>query len=278
MDLLFHSATQHEIDALLSQPAHAVGIFGQNGAGKTAVAEHIAREILQVAALEQAPNVHRIDATDGDGIAQIRGIRTFLSLKTAGTASIRRMVIIEQADHLGKDAQNALLKTLEEPPTDTMLVLTAAEKSHLLPTILSRIRTIRIMPLTKAQCLSLKGYDGAELEKAYNLSGGYPGLFMGLLESGSEHQMNHAVTIAKQFLGQKPYERLTHVETYSKDKEQGKLLVLGLQICLHAALRTAKPNSLPLLHKKLEYVGIAEQRLRHNVQSKLLLTTLATQL
>lgn len=276
MSILLHPTTAHEAAHLIENPAHAVGIFGQDGAGKSYLAEYIAREVLNTADLSTSAVVHRIHA--GDGIAQVRALRTFLSLKTVGRASIRRVVIIEQADLLGKDAQNALLKTLEEPPTDTLILLTAAQTSHLLPTIMSRIRSVRIMPLTKAQCMELGTYDIETLQKAYNLSGGHAGLFMGLLETGSEHHMNLAVQLAKDFLSQTPYTRLAQLESISKDKEKSRHLVVGLQLCLHAALRTAQTNVVASLHKKLEYVGQAERRLNHSVQPKLVLTTLATQL
>ena len=278
MKLLLHPATEKDIAELLAHPAHAVGIFGQDGAGKTAIVEHIVRSVLQLITLDEAPNVHRVDAGEGEGIAKVRDIRTFLSLKTAGTAQIRRVVIVEQAEKLSTDAQNALLKTLEEPPTDTMILLTAAEKSHLLTTILSRLRSIRIMPLPKQQCLAVEGYDQSELTKAYGLSNGFAGLFVGLLEAGTEHEMNSAVDAAKQFLSQQPYARLTQLEQIAKDKQQARLLLVGLQICLHAALRGTKSSSVAALHKKLELVNAAERRLNHSVQSKLLLTSLATQL
>jgi hypothetical protein len=278
MELYMHPATAREVEQFINEPSHAMAIVGQPGAGKTALAEHIAQSVLQLENVVDAPEVFRLDASDGDGIAGVRSIRKFLSLKTTGQANIRRVVIVEQADALGTDAQNALLKTLEEPPTDTLIILTLNQLSHVLPTIRSRVRTVRILPLTKDQCLALKGYDAALLEKAYNLSGGFPGLCVGLLTSESEHAMTAAVDMAKQFLKQSPYERLASLDTYTKNKEQAEQLLTGLELCLHAALRTANANSVSSLHKKLAMASKAQSQLSHNVQSKLVLTTLAIQL
>jgi DNA polymerase-3 subunit delta' len=59
-----------------------------------------------------------------------------------------RMVLILTADLMNIQAQNALLKLLEEPPEKTFFILTASKTSKLLPTIISRCRTIRFKPLT----------------------------------------------------------------------------------------------------------------------------------
>lgn len=278
MELYMHPATAREVDQLINEPSHAVAIVGQAGAGKTALAEHIAQSLLELESVTEAPEVFRLDASDGDGIAGVRSIRKFLSLKTTGQATIRRVVIVEQADALGTDAQNALLKTLEEPPTDTVIILTLNQLSHVLPTIRSRVRTIRILPITKEQCLAIQGYDTAALEKAYNLSGGFPGLCVGLLNSESEHYMTAAVEMAKVFLKQTPYERLASLEPYTKNKEQAQQLLTGLELCLHAALRTAKQTAVASLHKKLALAAKAQSQLGHSVQTKLVLTTVAIQL
>lgn len=60
----------------------------------------------------------------------------------------KRFVIIEEADKLGPAAANVLLKTLEEPPTGTVFLLTAPSTTALLPTIRSRAQVLRFQPLS----------------------------------------------------------------------------------------------------------------------------------
>ncbi len=60
-----------------------------------------------------------------------------------------KVFIIDDADRLVDQAANALLKTLEEPPEHSLLILVAAHPDHLPATILSRCRTIRFQPLTE---------------------------------------------------------------------------------------------------------------------------------
>ena len=57
------------------------------------------------------------------------------------------MVIIDEADALVPAAQNALLKTLEEPPPSSVFILVTARPDMLLPTVLSRCPQLRFRPL-----------------------------------------------------------------------------------------------------------------------------------
>lgn len=63
----------------------------------------------------------------------------------------RRVVIIDEADAAGSDAQSALLKTLEEPPSASLFILVSSMADSLLPTVLSRCPRLRFGPLTPAE-------------------------------------------------------------------------------------------------------------------------------
>lgn len=76
------------------------------------------------------------------GINRIRQIKNFLTQKPFSHTT--KIVIIYEADRLQIPAQNALLKTLEEPGSNRYLILTTAKPSSLLPTIISRCRLINL--------------------------------------------------------------------------------------------------------------------------------------
>ncbi len=59
----------------------------------------------------------------------------------------RRVVVIRNAEHMKAEAQNALLKTLEEPPRSSLLILTTAAPANLLPTVRSRCQSLRFAPV-----------------------------------------------------------------------------------------------------------------------------------
>ena len=76
------------------------------------------------------------------GIEQARKIKEHFSLKPYSAKG--RIVVLEDASRLTIEAQNALLKTLEEPPLNATLILGASSDSKFLPTILSRCQIIRL--------------------------------------------------------------------------------------------------------------------------------------
>ena len=75
------------------------------------------------------------------GIGQIRNIIEFLSRKPLQSPHL--VVVVHSADLLTLPAQNALLKTLEEPPPSVLIYLISPHPDALLPTILSRVQSIR---------------------------------------------------------------------------------------------------------------------------------------
>lgn len=68
-------------------------------------------------------------------------------LAMAPQASDRRIALIDDAQYLGPEGSNALLKTLEEPPADALMILIVNNPDALLPTIRSRCQIIRFFPL-----------------------------------------------------------------------------------------------------------------------------------
>ncbi len=61
-----------------------------------------------------------------------------------------RTLILDGAEHLNRESSNAFLKTLEEPPEGTLIILIAPSPEHLLETIVSRCQPLRLLPLSEA--------------------------------------------------------------------------------------------------------------------------------
>lgn len=163
---------------------HAWLITGPRGVGKATLAWKIARFLLTEAPAGDAglfgdappaptrldvspdhPVSHRMAALSEPGlfllrrpydqktdklkkeitVDEVRRMKNFFSLSAADGG--RRVVIIDAADELNISAANALLKQLEEPPENTTLLLISHQPSRLLPTIRSRCRELRCLPL-----------------------------------------------------------------------------------------------------------------------------------
>ena len=79
----------------------------------------------------------------------------------------RRIAIIDDAETLNIPAQNALLKTLEEPPGHTMIILVTQSERALLDTVRSRLRPVRFAPLTAPEIADvLATYRGIDADRA----------------------------------------------------------------------------------------------------------------
>lgn len=88
------------------------------------------------------PDLFYIDSTQKLGIAEARKIKEFFSLKPYSAKG--RAVILEEASDLTTEAQNALLKTLEELPEHALFIMCANSDATFLPTVLSRCQIIRL--------------------------------------------------------------------------------------------------------------------------------------
>ncbi len=90
-------------------------------------------------------------------IDQVRGVKDFVYLKPA--LSKRKVVLIDPADAMNMQAQNALLKVLEEPPEDTHFLLVASKLQKILPTIKSRSFLLEVPPLSEEELKEKTGID-----------------------------------------------------------------------------------------------------------------------
>jgi DNA polymerase III subunit delta' len=281
--MLLSAHTKSLIDKAVNNEAHAWLFSGPEGAGKGYVARYFASRKL---GLENTQDISkhpyfRLISPDHNSISieQIRALQQFLLLKTPGTASVRRVVILEDAHHMTHEAQNALLKALEEPPSDTIVILTAPRTLQLRETIYSRVQQLPVLTITKTQALAeLSGqFEESQIEKAYAMSGGLAGLLTSLLQN-EDHALLNQIRTAKELLSGNTFQRLLQVDELSKQKDQ---LPAFLQACklicstaLHQATQKADKQHATQWHKRLTAVYEAEAALTHNPSPKLLLSDL----
>ncbi|HEY0971998.1 MAG TPA: hypothetical protein VGE02_13595 [Gemmatimonadales bacterium] len=137
--------------------------------------------------------------SDGIYVATIRALVRRASVSPA--LSRRKVFVVGEAEHMvpqeGADqAANAFLKLLEEPPEDTVLILTSSEPGALLPTIRSRVVSVRVPPLGADEVrafaehpevrsrVATGGARGPSTEELVRLAGGRPGSLLRSDEEG----------------------------------------------------------------------------------------------
>ena len=279
-NLVLHPSTRTQLQHFAANPGHAVLLTGPTGIGKAAIAEALAAHVLGV-----PPASHPYFlAIRPEGLSipidTIRALQKFLTLKTTGQRPIRRVVVLEHAHTLTTEAQNAFLKLLEEPPADTLLILTANTPRALLPTILSRTQTISISVPESAQLQELitnSPKDEQARQQAYFLSGGLPGLLHALLHD-EEHPLITSVAQAKEVLQKATFERLAMVDALSKQRETALGLVEALERIAQAGLNgSASKQDLTKIkqwHKIRKAALEARSALQRSANAKLVLDNL----
>jgi len=130
--------------------SHAYLLTGPRGTGKTSIARILAH---QINGLEYSEEPHldiiEIDAASNRRIDEIRDLRERVS--TAPTSAKYKVYIIDEVHMLTKEAFNALLKTLEEPPAHVIFILATTEVHKLPETIISRTQRYSLQPVALEQ-------------------------------------------------------------------------------------------------------------------------------
>jgi len=94
------------------------------------------------------PDLFWVERAEGKNDISVDDMRELdKKLSNAPFAAPFKVAIVPEADRFNQDAQNAFLKTLEEPPAKTLIILIATKTSRFLPTVLSRCRLIRFAAL-----------------------------------------------------------------------------------------------------------------------------------
>lgn len=235
-----HDAAAARVAQLLTGvPPHALLIVGPRGAGAGTLARDVAGTLLcatphgggacgecracRLVLSGSHADLARIapsGAADEIGITPIRELEASLALLPVEGG--RRVALIERADRMSEPAQNALLKTLEEPPAQTHIILAAAEDSSLLPTIRSRCATIRLgLPDTAAasELIATRlGLDAATATRLLRMSGGRPGPIIDAEASGDAARAHAALRRQiMDFVGTAPHARLRQIPALIAD-------------------------------------------------------------
>jgi len=182
-----HDAVRARLRRATEQPATAYLLYGPDGIGKRRLADAFTARLLctapadhdvcgtcaQCTRLEAGTHPDRLviekDADRRDiRTEQARGLTRWLGLRPM--MAIRKVVIVDGAHQLNAHGQNALLKTLEEPPGDAVIVLVASGLTQVLPTVRSRCQQLRLDPLPAATVAAALADHGHEPNAARGLA------------------------------------------------------------------------------------------------------------
>jgi len=156
---------------------HAFLFSGQSNLGKKTIAFELAFLLLGDGN-RQHPDLILVEPLEKEiQIAQVRDLNWKLYLKPYSAPF--KVAIIDQAHLMNSEAQNCLLKTLEEPRGKTILILIAESSELLLPTIVSRCESIKFYQVSQEiiqKYLKEQGISDKEIKEISQVSQGRPGV------------------------------------------------------------------------------------------------------
>ena len=224
-ECLGHDEAKDRLTKLMTseRPPHALVFSGPKGIGKSTMAYHLARFLfgqggslpediiarrVASAAYPDLLGIERaIDPAKGKrktslDVAQIRKVAPFLR-RTASEGGWR-VVIIDDADTMNRNAQNALLKILEEPPEKTLLILVAHRAGALIPTIRSRCRVIPFQPLsddimTRLLLAAAHDLSPHDMDRIIALAGGSFGKALDYIEEGGLEMLKRILALIESY-------------------------------------------------------------------------------
>lgn len=298
-----HDATWARLTALLDAERlpHALLFLGPPGVGKALVAQRLAARLAcsagaaapcgecsgcrQVLAGSHpdllafgAPGKGRKETRKKEiGIEQARELKRFAQLRPV--AAPRKMAIVDDADRLSIAAQNALLKTLEEPPGQALLVLVTASPGALLTTVRSRCQRVAFRPLALADvtaALRDAGLADAEAAPLAAAADGSPGRALGLRATWQDADREAVLGALAGLEGGRYASVLVMSQSLGKTEPETVARLEGLLAACHAdataAAACGEADSLRRALGRAEAVAEALTTLRRRNPNRTLLT------
>ncbi len=245
-EILGHSAEISQLKKIITAEKfpHAIIFSGAEGIGKKKIAETCAAALLcenpeggepcgvcqncKLISAGSHPDFYLVEpeittATRNIKIGQIRTLQAEVILRPVQAE--RRVVILDGAEFMNNAAANCLLKTLEDPPSQTIFILISANRAGLLMTVRSRCRTMNFDKLTAAEIFSELTRRKIEPDKAKKISivaDGSLGRALILAESGGYEVRESALDLVerialKNFDNEDIFTKGAQVESWSRE-------------------------------------------------------------
>lgn len=250
-DIVGHEAVEEQFRESLARGrlSHAYLFAGPEGIGKELFARELAKAVLCAEEADQAcdacPACRKVEHGNHPDVTVVRRIEGTGKSKRRSRILIdqvreevqdviaykpfegrRKVFIVSDADRMTEEAQNCLLKTLEEPPPSSLLILVAGRLERFVDTVVSRCQVVRFRPLEPGQVEQILterlAVEAGAAPALARLSGGSPGRAVQFLESGA---YGTAVWLFEQLGELAPGGEFTvAVELLDRSKETGESL------------------------------------------------------
>jgi DNA polymerase-3 subunit delta' len=273
---LIHPASDHILSLLMKNLPQSLLITGPEGIGLSAVSRYVAESISKIFITVLPEKDEKVDIEKGTiNVASIRKLYDQTRTKSVGN----RIILIDYAERMTVQAQNAFLKLLEEPGVGTYFILATHTPTRLLPTVASRVQSIELIPLnagqTEAFINTLNVTDIHIRAQLLFMADGLPAELSRLTQNSVYFDAKVAIVRdARELLQGSTYKKLLIAQKYKDDREA----TLGLLTAASNILRqsiTAKPQE--SLIGQIDGLLVAYQKVKANGNIRLCLARFVIQ-
>lgn len=303
-----------------SHISHAYIMNGEEGMGKKALAQAFAAYVLCINrgaddSCGECASCKKLEHGNHPDITFVTHEKTVLSVDDIRTQlndtidikpyeSEKKLYIVDEAELMTEEAQNALLKTIENPPEYAIILLLTANADKFLPTILSRCVRLNLKPLPEStiEKYLMKKYEIADyMAKVYAAfsQGNIGKAEKAYMDPEFKERRENVVNLMTKARTIKYFDYLDRINEIIKDKETLTEFLSLCRLYLRDVLvykttgdekalcfsdenfeirKQAGSDSLETLNHKLMAIDSAEQRLSHNVRADLVFTELFLEL
>jgi DNA polymerase-3 subunit delta' len=236
--------------------SHAYLMIGREGTGKEFLANEFSRYILCPQTKEDEcetcrkfiakahPDFMYINGREGIKIEQIR--ETIERIDLSPVMSAKKVCLISKAENMGIEAANALLKTLEEPPSDTIIILTTNSEKRLPQTIISRCQIIKLDAVGEKEIFRIleQDFDKEEINRVLSLSEGSIGEAKKLLlnKRALEEKRKMLADVSNLLSDKSLVVRFKIIEEYDKKKKLRDLLEILSRVVFASLMSDGSQN------------------------------------
>lgn len=265
-DLVLQTSVKNQLKSLVELAPQSILLTGRKGVGLYTTAYALASLMTDKSSIMTI-------TPDEKGSIKIKTIRELYS-QTRTKHYEKLVIIVDDADTMAQPAQNALLKLLEEPPEHVTFILTAHTPQALLPTIISRVQRLEIVPISDKQTDLLLDNLGVDSDKKRlqirYMALGLPAEITRLI-GDKEYFAARSTSIreAREFMQASRYQKLITSYKIGNDRERAMNLLTDAANITELSIKQ-KPD--PKLVGLLSNIILAQEKLLAdgNIRSQLL--------
>lgn len=273
---IINPKNETELTRLIKDLPQSLLISGEVGIGLSTIARFIASEIGVKPTIVMPEYKEKLDIEKG--IISIDIVRDLYN-QTKSKTSTKRIIIIDYAERMAPRAQNAFLKLLEEPSDNTHFILLSHAPQKLLPTILSRVHSVKFLPIsTKQSEKLLSDYKISNTTKRNQLlfmASGLPAEMIRLVNDKAYFETrSNIIKDARELLSGRTYQKLLIAHKYKDSRPDALTLLLDASKILRLSVAN-KPDRNIIGH--IDLALEAHQRIEGNGNIRLCLARFVLQ-